>query len=139
MSDKTVKEDPIKMHKEASSLMESGKCAEAMPMFEQVAEMYYKSQNYFGSAEMNYKAGECAFSLKNYQKSVEFFMKAADISFAKGFDRYGLSALECARDGQKALGNIKEAEELTTRINEINQKQKQSESQSGDESFSIFS
>jgi len=139
MSDKTVKEDPIKMHKDASSLMESGKCAEAMPMFEQVAELYFKAQNYFGSAEMNYKAGECAFTLKEYQKGVEFFMKAADISFKKGFDRYGVSALECARDGQKALGNAKEVEELTTRINELNQKQNQIENESGDESFSIFS
>jgi len=139
MSDKTVKEDPIKLHKDASSLMESGKYAEAIPMFEQVAELYYKGQNYFGSAEMNYKAGECAFNLKDYEKSVEYFMKAADISLKKGFDRYGISALECARDAQKAAGKTKEAEELTTRINELNQKQNQSQAESDDESFSIFS
>jgi len=126
MSEKPIKEDPIKMHKDASSLMESGNYAEAMPIFEQVAELYYKAQNYFGSAEMNYKAGECAFNLKEYQKSVEYFMKAADISFKKGFDRYGVSALECARD-------------VTTRINELNQKQTQSQTENNDESFSIFS
>ncbi len=139
MSDKTVKEDPIKLHKTASALMEEGKYAEAIDMFTKVADLYFKNQNYFGSAEMNYKAGECAFNLKNYQKAVEFFMKSSEISFSKAFDRYGLSALECARDAQKALGNTKEAEELTTKINELNQKQKQSETQSGDDSFSIFS
>jgi tetratricopeptide (TPR) repeat protein len=139
MSDKSIKEDPIKMHKDASSLMENGNYAEAMPIFEQVAELYYKAQNYFGSAEMNYKAGECAFNLKEYQKSVEYFMKAADISFKKGFDRYGVSALECARDAHKALGNTKDVEELTTRINEFNQKQSQSQTENSDESFSIFS
>jgi tetratricopeptide (TPR) repeat protein len=137
MSDKNVKVDPIKMHKDASALMESGKCDEAIGMFAEVAELYYKGQNYFGSAEMYYKAGECAFTLKNYQKGVEYFMKAAEISFNKGYERYGLSALESAREGQKALGNTKEVEELTARIQQINQKL--AEAESGDQEFSIFS
>ena len=139
MSDKMIKEDPIKLHKTASGLMEDGKYAEALEIFPKVAELYFKNQNYFGSAEMNYKAGECAFNLKDYQKAVAFFTKSSEISFSKGFDRYGVSALECARDSQKAAGNTKEAEEITKKIDEITQKQKQNEVQSGDDSFSIFS
>ena len=82
----TVKEDPIKLHKEAIALMENGKYDEARDLFVKVAELYYKGQNYFGAAEMNYKAGEAAFALKEYEKAVEFFTKSADISFGKGFD-----------------------------------------------------
>ncbi|MGD0204178.1 MAG: hypothetical protein ABSC20_09780 [Candidatus Bathyarchaeia archaeon] len=118
----SVREDPIKMHKEANSLMENGKYVEARDIFIKVADLYYKGQNYFGSAEMNYKAGECAFALKEYEKGVEFFMKSADISFNKGFDRYGVSALDYARDCQKALGNTKEVEELSKKIKEVKEK-----------------
>ena len=132
----TVREDPIKLHKEANALMENGRYAEARDLFAKVAELYYKGQNYFGSAEMNYKAGECSFSLKEYQKAIEFFAKSADISFDKGFDRYGLSALEYARDSQKALGNTKDAEELDKKITEIKKKNEEPE---GESSFSVFS
>jgi len=132
----SVREDPIKMHKEANSLMENGKYVEARDIFVKTAELYYKGQNYFGSAEMYYKAGECAFALKEYEKGVEFFMKSADISFNKGFDRYGLSALEQAGDSKKALGKTKEVEKLNKRIKEINDKQKEPE---GEASFSVFS
>ena len=90
----TEKVDTIKLHKDAQALMESGKLAEARDLFAKVADLYYKGQNYFGSAEMNYKAGECSFNLKEYEKAVEFFTKSADTSLAKGFDRYGVSALE---------------------------------------------
>jgi tetratricopeptide (TPR) repeat protein len=118
----SVKEDPIKLHKDANALMENGKYAEAKDIFVKVAELYYKGQNYFGSAEMYYKAGECAFALKDYTKSLELFMKSAEISFNKGFDRYGVSALDYARDCQKALGNTKEVEELTKKIKEVKEK-----------------
>lgn len=132
----SVKEDPIKLHKDANALMENGKYTEAQDLFAKVAELYYKAQNYFGAAEMNYKAGECAYALKDHQKGVEFFTKSSDISFDKGFDRYGISALEQARDGQKTLGNTKEAEELDKKIKEFNDKQKEPEEES---SFSVFS
>jgi tetratricopeptide (TPR) repeat protein len=122
MSDKNVREDPIKLHKDANLLMEKGQYAEAGDMFVKTAELYYKSQNYFGSAEMYYKAGESAFAQKNYEKAIEFFMKSSEISFSKGFDRYGVSALDYARDCQKALGNTKEVEELTKKIKEIKEK-----------------
>lgn len=131
-----IKEDPIKMHKDANALMENGKYAEAQDLFIKVAELYYKGQNYFGSAEMSYKAGECSYALKDYQKAVELFTKSSDISFAKGFERFGISALEQARDSQKALGNEKEAEELSKKINEFNKKQ---DDQEGESSFSVFS
>lgn len=132
----TVREDPIKLHKDANALMENGKYVEARDLFVKVADLYFKGQNYFGSAEMNYKAGECSVALKDHQKAVELYTKAADVSFSKGFERYGLSALEQARDSQKVLGNTKEADELTKKINDINKKQEESE---GESSFSVFS
>ena len=54
----SIKEDPIKLHKQAIALMENGKCDEARDLFVKVAELYYKGQNYFGPSEMNYKAAE---------------------------------------------------------------------------------
>jgi tetratricopeptide (TPR) repeat protein len=132
-----VKEDTIKLHKDANALMESGKYAEARDLFVKVGELYYKGQNYFGAAEMNYKAGECSVSLKDYAKGAELFSKSADISLAKAFERYGLSALESARDCQKELGNKEKVEEINKKISEINQKLKANETE--DSSFSVFS
>jgi tetratricopeptide (TPR) repeat protein len=138
MSTSNVREDPIKLHKQAISLMENGKYEEARDTFVKTGELYYKGQNYFGAAEMYYKAGEAAFALKNNEKAVELFMKSADISFSKAFDRYGVSALEYARDCQKALGNTKEVEEISKKIKEVNQKLNES-SGSDDQTFSVFS
>ncbi|MCL1977694.1 MAG: hypothetical protein FWG55_06320 [Candidatus Bathyarchaeota archaeon] len=136
----SIKEDPIKLHKDANALMETGKSAEARDLFTKVGELYYKGQNYFGAAEMYYKAGECSVTLKEYSQAVEFFNKAADIALNKGFDRYGLSALEEARNAQKAEGNTKEAEEIEVRIKEINDEiNKQNAAGDEDSSFSVFS
>jgi tetratricopeptide (TPR) repeat protein len=136
----STKEDPIKLHKGAIALMEEGKPAEARDLFTKGGELYYKGQNYFGAAEMYYKAGECSANLKEYQSAVEFFSKAADIALGKGFDRYGLSALEEARNAQKAAGNTKEAEEIESRIKELNDKiNKQNAVGDEDSSFSVFS
>ena len=132
----TEKADPIKIHKDANALMDSGKYSEARDLFIKSAELYYKNQNYFGSAEMNYKAGECSTQLKEYQKAIELFTKSADISLAKGFERYGISALENVKENQKAIGNAQEVEELTKKIEELNKKQQEPES---DSDFSIFS
>jgi len=132
----TERVDPIKMHKEAISLMENGKYKEAQELFAKTGELYYKGQNYFGAAEMYYKAGEAAVALKDCEKGAEFFMKSSDIAFSKAFDRYGLSGLEQARDCQKVLGKTKEVEELEKKIKEINDKQKEPE---GESSFSVFS
>jgi tetratricopeptide (TPR) repeat protein len=122
MSEKNIKEDPVKMHKDANSLMENGKFAEGKTLYVKTAELYYKGQNYFGAAEMYYKAGECDFALKEYAKAVESFMKSAQISFDKGYERYGVSALDCARDGQKALNNPQEVEVLDKKIKEVKAK-----------------
>jgi len=138
MSAKPVKEDPVKLHKDAGALMEQGKYAEARDLFAKVADLYYKNQNYFGSAEMYYKAGEAAFALKEYEKGVELFMKSAEVSLAKGFERFGLTALDYARDCQKALGHTKEVEELTKRIKELKDKL-EGPPVSDDQSFSVFS
>jgi tetratricopeptide (TPR) repeat protein len=119
---KPSREDPVKMHKDANSLMESGKYAEAKDLFVRTAELYYKGQNYFDSATMYYKAGECAFALREYEKAIEHFMKSAEISFAKGFDRFGVSALDYAKDCQKALGNTAEVEALDKKIKEVKAK-----------------
>jgi tetratricopeptide (TPR) repeat protein len=132
----TVREDPIKLHKDANALMENGKFVQARDLFVKVAELYYKGQNYFGAAEMNYKAGECNVQLKDYPKAAELFTKSADIALSKGFDRYGVSGLEQARESQKALGKTKEVEELDKKIKELNDKQKEPE---GESSFSVFS
>ncbi len=132
----SVKEDSIKLHKEAMALMENKKYPEARDLFIRVAELYHKGQNYFGSAEMYYKAGEAASALKDYEKAVELFTKSATISLDKGFDRYGVSALENARDNQKELGKTKEADEINKKITEINKKNEEPE---GESSFSVFS
>ncbi len=138
MSAKPVKEDPVKLHKDANALMENGKYAEARDLFTKVAELYYKNQNYFGSAEMYYKAGESAFALKDYEKGFELFTKSAEISLDKKFERFGLSALDFARDCQKALGNTKEVEELSKKIKELKEKL-EGPPVSDDQSFSVFS
>ena len=132
----TVREDPIKMHKDANALMENGKFVVARDLFVKVADMYYKGQNYFGASEMNYKAGECSVKIEDFEKAAELFTKSADIALGKGFDRYGVSALEQARDSQKALGKTKEVEELEKKIKALNDKQKEPE---GESSFSVFS
>ena len=116
------KEDPIKMHKDANNIMESGKFEEARELFLRTAELYRKKQNYFDATTMLYKAGECSFSLKEYEKGVEHFMQSAELSFGKGYDRFGVSALDYARDCQKALGNTKEVKELTKKIKEVKEK-----------------
>ncbi len=116
------KEDPIKMHKDANNIMESGKYEEAKDLFLRTAELYRKKQNYFDATTMLYKAGECSFALKEYEKAIEYFTQSAELSFNKGYDRFGVSALDYTRDCHKALGNTKEAEDLTKKIKEVKAK-----------------
>jgi tetratricopeptide (TPR) repeat protein len=131
----SIKEDPIKLHKDANALMENGKYLEARDLFTKVSGLYFKGQNYFGAAEMSYKAGECSFALKEYDKAAELFMKASEIALNKGFERYGMSALEQALESQKALGNNEKVEELSKKIDELKKKQQPLE----EGSFSVFS
>jgi tetratricopeptide (TPR) repeat protein len=116
------KEDPIKMHKDANNLMETGKHEEARELYLRTAELYQKKQNYFDATTMLYKAGECSFALKEYEKAVEQFTQSAELSFNKGYNRFGVSALDYARDCHKALGNTKEVEELAKKIKEVKTK-----------------
>ena len=122
MSEKPVREDPVRMNKNANSLMESGKYEEARDMFLRTAGLYHKSQNYFDSTTMLYKAAECDFALKNYEKSAENFMRSADLSFLKGFDRFGVSALDYAKDCYNALDNKEKVQELEKKIKEVKSK-----------------
>jgi len=122
MSEKKEREDPVKMHKDANNLMDNGKYSEAKELFLRTAELYRKAQNYFDATTMYYKAGECDFAMKNYEKAAESFMKSAELSFQKGFDRFGVSALEYERDCHKALGNKAKVKELDKKIKEIKTK-----------------
>src|SRR4030066_1517755 len=119
VSEKKEREDPVKMHKDANNLMENGKYEDAKDLFLRTAELYRKAQNYFDATTMYYKAGECGFALKEYEKALEHFMKSADLSFEKGFDRFSASALDYAKDCQKALGNKKKVAELEKKIKEV--------------------
>lgn len=117
-----AKEDPVKMHKEAGALYDAGKFKDAEEIFLRTSELYYKGQNYFDSTSMLYKAGECAYALKSYDKAAEHFMKSADLSFQKGFDRFGVSALEYARDSYNALNKKAKVKELEKKIKEVKKK-----------------
>jgi len=117
-----VREDPVKLHKEAGALYDAGKYKEAEEIFLRTAELYHKGQNYFDSTSMLYKAGECAFALKKYDKAAEHFLKSADLSFQKGFDRFGVSALEYARDSYKAVNEKEKVKELDDKIREVKKK-----------------
>ncbi|UCG36630.1 MAG: hypothetical protein JSV64_08555, partial [Candidatus Bathyarchaeota archaeon] len=57
-------------------------------------------------------------------EALERFRKSADAAFKKGFDRFGVSALEYAVDCYKALkkDKSKEVAELRKKIKEIKDK-----------------
>ncbi|NWG10393.1 hypothetical protein HXY33_01370 [Candidatus Bathyarchaeota archaeon] len=114
-----VKEDPVKLHKEANTMYEVGKYKEAEEKALRASELYLKANNFFDSASMLYKAGESSLMLKDYEKAVEYFAKSAELSFNKGFDRYGVSALEYARDCYNALKNKGKVKEIEKKIKEV--------------------
>jgi tetratricopeptide (TPR) repeat protein len=122
MSQKKEREDPVKMHKDANNLMENGKYEEAKDLFLKTAELYRKAQNYFDATTMYYKAGECDFALKQYEKAAENFNKSAELSFQKGFDRFGVSALDYTKDSYNAMGNKEKVKELEKKIKEVKAK-----------------
>jgi tetratricopeptide (TPR) repeat protein len=122
MSEEKVREDPVKMHKEANSLYDTGKYKDAGELFARTAELYLKVQDFFDSTSMLYKAGECAFALKDYEGAAEHFSKSADLSFQKGFDRFGVSALEYARDCYKSMKKEAKVKETEKKIKEMKAK-----------------
>ena len=122
MSMPKEREDPVKLHKEAGTLYEAGKYKEAEEIFSKTADLYLKVQNYFDSTSMLYKAGECAFALKDYEKAAQHFMKSAELSFQKAFDRFGVSALEYARDCYNVLKKPDKVKETEKKIKEVKAK-----------------
>ena len=116
------KEDPVKLHKDGNTLYELGKYEEAEKKFLKASELYKKANNFFDATYALFKAGECAFMLKEYEKAVEHFVKSAELSFEKGFDRFGVSALEYARDCYKALGKKPEIDETEKKMKELKAK-----------------
>jgi len=122
MSEGKVKEDPVKLHKDANTLFEVGKYNEAKENFLRAAESYQKANNFFDATSMLFKAGESAYMLKDYEMAVEHFLKSADLSFQKGFDRFGVSALEYARDCYKAMQKKGKVKKMEKKIKEVKKK-----------------
>jgi len=120
------KEDPVKLHKDGNTLYELGKYEEAEDNFLRASELYQKANNFFDATYTIFKAGECAYMLKNYEKAVEHFLRSADLSFKKKFDRFGVSALEYARDCYKAVEDKEKAEETEKKIKELKAKLEES-------------
>jgi len=118
------REDPVKIHREGTSLYDSGKYKEAMDKFLEASGLYEKLGNFFDASYMLFKAAECSFLLKEYDIAIERFMKSADIALEKGYDRFGLGALEYALDSYKAAGKekSKQVTELKARIKKVKEK-----------------
>ncbi|MDH5419768.1 MAG: hypothetical protein OEY39_07250 [Candidatus Bathyarchaeota archaeon] len=116
------KEDPIKIHREGTALSDAGKHEEAMKKFLRASELYEKAKNSFDASYALFKAAECNYILKNYSTATERFLKAADLAFKVGYDRFGLSALEYALDCYKATGAKEKAKELKKKIKEVKEK-----------------
>ncbi|MBI5228809.1 hypothetical protein HY991_01770 [Candidatus Micrarchaeota archaeon] len=124
MSVQPSKEDPLKIHREGTSLSDSGKHKEAMEKFLEASGLYEKLGNFFDASYMLFKAAECNFLLKDYDTAIERFMKSAEIALEKGYDRFGLGALEYALDCYKAAGKEKgkKVTELKGRIKKVKEK-----------------
>ena len=114
-----ISKDPVKMHKEANTLYSLGKYKEVIDLTLKAADLYYKGNNFFDSTSMLYKAGESAYMLKDYEEALKHFLKSADLSFEKKFDRFGVSALEYARDCYQNLGNKEKVKELNKKIKKV--------------------
>jgi tetratricopeptide (TPR) repeat protein len=117
-----AEEDPVRLHKEGTTLADKGEYKEAIEKLIKASELYGKLGNFFDASYMMFKAGECNFMLKEYKPAVERFLKSADIAFEKGFDRFAVGALEYARDSYKALKNKKEETKLNKKIKEVKAK-----------------
>jgi tetratricopeptide (TPR) repeat protein len=117
------KEDPVKIHRDGTALYDGGNYEGAINKFLQAYQSYEKVGDFFDASYMLFKAAECGF-LKNYEIAIERFLKAADIALERGYDRFGLGALEYAQDCYKAAGkeNGKEVTELKKRIAEAKKK-----------------
>jgi len=124
MSAQPPKEDALKIHREGTSLYDSGKYKEAMEKFLEASGLYEKLGNFFDASYMLFKAAECNFLLKEYETAIERFMKSGEIALEKGYDRFGLGALEYALDCYKAAGKekSKKVAELKEKIKKVKEK-----------------
>jgi tetratricopeptide (TPR) repeat protein len=120
--EKVEKKDPIKLHKEGTTLADMGKFKEAAEKYLQASEFYEKDKNYFDSSYALFKAAECNYQLKDFDTAKERFLKAAELAFKMGYDRFGVSALEYALDCYKAMGKEDQTEELEQKIKEVKDK-----------------
>ncbi|MFP3985560.1 MAG: tetratricopeptide repeat protein [Candidatus Bathyarchaeia archaeon] len=118
------KDDPIKLHKEGNTLYETGKYEEAAEKFLVSSELYEKKGNFFDASNMMFRAGECSFMQKDYETAIDRFNKSAETAFNKGFDRFGVSALEYIFDCYKALKKekSKKAVAVQKKIKEVKDK-----------------
>jgi len=116
------REDPIKLHREGTSLSDVGKYEEAAEKFLKASTLYEKNKNFFDASYTLFKAAECDYILKDYSTATERFLKAADLAFKVGYDRFGLSALEYALDCYKATGEKRKAAKLKKKIKEMKDK-----------------
>ena len=116
------KKDPIKIHREGTALSDVGNHEEAIEKFLEASKLYEAAGNVFDASYALYKAAECSYILKDYSTASERFLKAAELSFKKGYDRFGVSALEYALDCYKAAGKKKEIKELNEKIKEAKEK-----------------
>jgi tetratricopeptide (TPR) repeat protein len=118
------KVDPIKTHREGTALCDSGNHKEAIEKFLQASQLYEKVGDFFDASYTLFKAAECSFLLKDYGTAAERFLKAADIALEKGYDRFGLGALEYANDCYRAAGKEKgkKITDLKKRIAEVKKK-----------------
>jgi tetratricopeptide (TPR) repeat protein len=118
------REDPIQIHRDGTALYDSGKLKDAIDKFLHASELYQKMGNFFDSSYTLFKAAECSYLLKDYDTAIERFLKAADIALEKGYDRFGLGALEYARDAYKAAGKEKDKKvaDLKKKIDEVKKK-----------------
>jgi tetratricopeptide (TPR) repeat protein len=113
--------DPLKLHKVGTSLSDSGKYEAAIQKFEKASILYKKVQNFFDASYTLFKAAECSFLLKDYDVAIKRFIESSEIAFDKGYDRFGLGALEYALDCYKAKGKEGDNEtvELKKKITEV--------------------
>jgi len=120
----TEKEDPVKIHRQGTALSDAGKYKEAIDKFLEASKLYEKVGNVFDASYTLFKAAECSFFLEDYDTAIERFLKAADLSFGRGYDRFGLGALEYALDCYKAAGKEEDekASELKKKIRELKEK-----------------
>ena len=118
-----TKPDPVKTHREGTALHDSGSYKEALDKFLEASRLYWAVGDYFDFSYTLFKAAECSFLMKDYQTAVERFLESADRMLEKGYDRFGLGALEYARDCYMALEEEgKKVTELKKRIAEVKEK-----------------